>query len=101
MHHLVTDVLFDALMAVLVVGFGCAIIAPMLDRMPPVRMRLVVALWAALFLGMPAVWSATDGYLGSHRHSYLYELGHSWMVYTMFLSGLLTSFVRRWRRRVR
>jgi len=101
MYHLISGAAFDAFMAALLVGLGYAGIAPAVDRMPPVRLRLLAALWAALILGIPAVWVCLDGSSGETRHSYLYELGHSWPACMPILSGLLVSCPRRWRRRVR
>lgn len=97
-HKIIGGVLLVAL-AVAVVLIGVFIVGRgMVDNVTPHKRGRLLCLWLVLFALLSVPQYYLDNYMSGGRTRYWPMVARNWPVYTMFLSGWISSFIRTARR---
>jgi|GEM_PF-6518973 len=99
MQHPILGIFLYLLMGLFVLAAAYGVVAPLVDKTPPSKIKTLAISWALLLFFMPLPTAYLSSFMEDKKVTYLHELGHDWFLFLLFFGGFSISLYRRWRRK--
>lgn len=98
MQHPILGILLHPVMGIFALAVACGIVAPMVDKTPSAKIKLLAAMWIAVLLAFPSPEAYLASFMENKKVTYLFQLSREWPLFAVLFGGMSISIYRRWRK---